>query len=1287
MIIQTEKRLLLVIPRSSFITLFNKDVILEKEILHYPLTVSIFKEDFFIDLDDLDINIFKLTNSYSTFYINFVYNHNNYLNRFKINFPLNFVYKSLAINFYEMKEFLNKLRDYSYIYHTHIHRSITVFCDFCNLDIISLLIYINSGINIRNIEKYENTPCLLTMSQSTLTTYLLILSNMDSEFIHDNMLDNSYQHYIQFFNPEEYINKYEFSPRKKSLILHKDYLNKYNTNVKNSSKFTNKNYKNRVINIFGYLNYNKYHSFSYSNIYNSFHNLNPFKFYFNISRYTTQHKLYKDIDNLNLQLNDLNTKNIDEIWPKNIYDWRNYKSEIFYEIIRPQDLEYELKKFINTLKSLDLDIRYIAIIFKICLPTSNVRSCSSAQIYDVNHPISNLLNIFNYIFLLEDFLDAISEDPDNYASKEEAMQGKIIFTFKILKDSNLKSKYENVLKKRYDSGRGFAEGVSPVRQIKLHNFNLPSSMGIDNWPNFGWIVKDKMGKSYYTFKEKSLITKIDFDIHIVDCNSYFVIAKNGTQVLFTLKDEKDSSKPNHIFKRTIFMDGRQYVYLMEDGEVKCYFKSNKTHGIISNIKKEPYYKPKILTLDIETRVVNGEHIPICIAIFDGSYVFYKLFNEKDWRKDMMEFFYNTIFNRKYSYYKIYVHNLSNFDIIFILDSISKIGKVNILKRDSKFLKVRVAYKSSPKQKVFYSLSFYDSFLILPNSLKSLSKSFNVETPKSVFPFLFLNSETFDVNYKGKVPPIELFGDSFGKLNSKDRFSNYTEYKNNYCNKDWVLRKELYDYCKIDCIALYQIIHKFHKLIHNLFKVDITKYPTLPSIAFAIYRSNFLEECYEIPKILSHLHYTLKQSYFGGFTESYKPIGENIRSYDINSLYPYSMKSFYMPVGKPVYFSGDASKYKKDIFGFFKVKVNCPENIDKPTLPVKYKTSNGYRTIFPVGTWTGWYFSEELKDKIIDGYKFEILEGYLFDKYKIFDGYIGELYKIKSSTDRKDPLYQISKLLLNSLYGRFGLNPEFNTTEIVSTEESEKIVINKNNVDITPLYSGNVLVSYEESNSDETLNLSSNISVSISSAIAAYSRITMSHFIRKYNKNIYYIDTDGIKIDCDLEDDETDSKELGKFKYEYMFSHAVFPGPKVYGGFLNEIKGDQYDIIKVKGLKKRLNYLHLKYIINRNNTYTIYHEKWFKSIKDSKIYIQNNPYKLKLNENKREFIFDSQGFLINTKPFILKNGVIFKRDNNIVHYLPKPKLNDERHYNSFILKKKEEFWKFVKTLSDKFRIRL
>ena len=46
-----------------------------------------------------------------------------------------------------------------------------------------------------------------------------------------------------------------------------------------------------------------------------------------------------------------------------------------------------------------------------------------------------------------------------------------------------------------------------------------------------------------------------------------------------------------------------------------------------------------------------------------------------------------------------------------------------------------------------------------------------------------------------------------------------------------------------------------------------------------------------------------------------------------------------------------------------------------------------------------------------------------------------LYKIKSEVQKDNPLYTISKLLLNSLYGRFGMKPDIEDHIIIENKDS------------------------------------------------------------------------------------------------------------------------------------------------------------------------------------------------------------------------------------------------------------
>lgn len=62
-------------------------------------------------------------------------------------------------------------------------------------------------------------------------------------------------------------------------------------------------------------------------------------------------------------------------------------------------------------------------------------------------------------------------------------------------------------------------------------------------------------------------------------------------------------------------------------------------------------------------------------------------------------------------------------------------------------------------------------------------------------------------------------------------------------------------------------------------------------------------------------------------------------------------------------------------------------------------------------------------------------GYLFNRENIFEKYVSTLYSIKKNSAKKSAQYIISKLLLNTLYGRFGMSPDLSTSLFVSDDEA------------------------------------------------------------------------------------------------------------------------------------------------------------------------------------------------------------------------------------------------------------
>jgi hypothetical protein len=131
--------------------------------------------------------------------------------------------------------------------------------------------------------------------------------------------------------------------------------------------------------------------------------------------------------------------------------------------------------------------------------------------------------------------------------------------------------------------------------------------------------------------------------------------------------------------------------------------------------------------------------------------------------------FKSILIRKYNGYKIYIHNLGNFDIIFLLKYLVKISIINPVIHNGKIISINAIYGKNNE----YQVQFKDSMNLLPSSLLKLGKAFGVSTVKSIFPFLFINKN--NLNYIGEVPEMKFFP----KINKKD----YDEYRSKFDNSN------------------------------------------------------------------------------------------------------------------------------------------------------------------------------------------------------------------------------------------------------------------------------------------------------------------------------------------------------------------------------------------------------------------------------------------------------------------------------------------------------------------------
>jgi hypothetical protein len=117
---------------------------------------------------------------------------------------------------------------------------------------------------------------------------------------------------------------------------------------------------------------------------------------------------------------------------------------------------------------------------------------------------------------------------------------------------------------------------------------------------------------------------------------------------------------------------------------------------------------------------------------------------------------------------------------------------------------------------------------------------------------------------------------------------------------------------------------FNKYIYQKFGLQVTDNLTISRLSLNIFKKNFLNDS-SIPIVKGKLYDDIKKSYYGGVTEVYKPYGENLFYYDVNSLYPFVALNP-MCGNKYSYIDNFNNTLNlKDLFGFFYCEIETDSN--------------------------------------------------------------------------------------------------------------------------------------------------------------------------------------------------------------------------------------------------------------------------------------------------------------------------------------------------------------------------
>lgn len=332
-------------------------------------------------------------------------------------------------------------------------------------------------------------------------------------------------------------------------------------------------------------------------------------------------------------------------------------------------------------------------------------------------------------------------------------------------------------------------------------------------------------------------------------------------------------------------------------------------------------------------------------------------------------------------------------------------------------------------------------------------------------------------------------------------------------------KELREYNEIDCKILWHALDMFETALIDL---GGQMQMTLASSAMQLFRRGFLKADIGTAE---EINCKSRESYIASRVED---IGERCGEanyYDINSSFPYAMTK---PC--PGEYLGSTSKLPDSGLFLARCKVKAP-NVHLPPLPYKA----GGRVFFPTGEWEGWFSNVDLELLQREGGKISFVSEVL--KFAPFDDlaeYATNLYdRRRKATGVFEK--QTYKLLLNSLYGKFGEGSEKQSIHVMPTRE--KLTALNELAERVP---GSV-EEYFPGVWAQTVSVPvPHMHVPIAAHITALARMRLYDCLIACDE-VFYCDTDSIVTTDTLPTGE----ELGELKLEYRLKQGRFYAPKLY----------------------------------------------------------------------------------------------------------------------------------------------
>lgn len=389
-------------------------------------------------------------------------------------------------------------------------------------------------------------------------------------------------------------------------------------------------------------------------------------------------------------------------------------------------------------------------------------------------------------------------------------------------------------------------------------------------------------------------------------------------------------------------------------------------------------------------------------------------------------------------------------------------------------------------------------------------------------------------------------------------------------EEWEVN-EYVEYAKSDIHVMFEGFKLFHKFI----SLNTVK-KTIPSYALEDWKNRDSSKKEYLRIGIDNWN---TNHYFGGFSlinpkHKGKLIEGNIKCYDINSAYPFAMTQK-LPVQEIEKDNGDCYKLYKLRIKSGKVKSNLV-----PIIRDVRHSNTFFENIDKHFIYDVWEIELKYFEMYYDDLEYEILEIKYFAKDNVFTNYINYWYSIKETSskilddiDRNNSIYEhsksyyemqkyVSKLMMNSLYGKFGQKPIFDFYYVMDNKyeknditqiavKSKDFGWDMKNVRIQSVKQkdfayNKVMYEVRELNEAFETKLPAKANnIYIASFITAFVRCILFDVIMSKEDKFLYSDTDSIYCLDTIDNKYLDEFELGKWKLEREDSYFKCLGSKCY----------------------------------------------------------------------------------------------------------------------------------------------